>query len=1460
MIQGGGFELTPEMLAAYRAELQKGKQPEPKPQQIEQRGAFATAGVNFTRGAVGAYTSTARGIGTLLGENSLPTRAAAAVEEALPAPAPGNFLTETLPSLAGNVAGYLTAGVGAAALAPEGAGTAAATITAGAMGAFGNAADLFERVRQIKPDDPEAAWKAYFIGLGLGAAQAIPAAKAFRLAGEIAPAAVKAQISKLVTQGAVQEGLAMALTVGAQTAGNELVVQGLTDQKADWNQVARQTGAAGIVGFLLGGAAGKVGEQRRNTSEHVETSPDTSAPTYELLVEPSNAPSVASHAARAEQPTVREVKPATEEDRTTAAFLAQRGMTARFVDYGTPTKFPASYHGGDVVIDVQAPRGDVRRSILNHEIVHHLAGTQPDAYAALYGDLQRLDPEGLAQAESVYKASHEAAGGGPLEGLSLAEEGAATYAEGVSAYMDRAIKNPQQMARILSEPTMARRVVEALMNLANRFGAKFDTKKAAITDLARQVGELDLSKVENRVRAAQRISQAFEGLLGTEAKDAASEVKADFEARRQQYREYLDRQHDEAVAAEQQGAELDRTQLAADRQRLAEAEARRVAENPAEYERLKDEAAQRDYLSKPPHERYAIARPPSQHPIFPTQGDQTSKRTKLTETLAHATVQLDRMVEHARKSGQQIPDAMNPAIAELRRKGITGAVINKFKRHYRQPIIEALRTIPLGKDTGTGKPTADAYLIARHVILDKVNDFYRKINPALTDGSGISDADAQAILNRAGNDPAYAKLGDAFDAMNKAKLKHQVEKGLLHPADAAQMEATFPHWAPLKTDLSAEESSPGTGSGLSIRGRESQARTGRDTMAEHPIEFAMQDFQRAIVRGEKDTVLGKLYDVLKGGTLKHIATVDDAQTVKGIKNGQVADVTDPQYKNKPNVLVFKRNGEEHVITFHPPFQRIAEILKQDNVRINNEGLAKVVDVARAVTNFFQRVTTRDNPLWMAPNLIKDIATGISLSAAEEGPGFAARVVKHIVSGNAYRAMLGRGPDAGYAREYVENGGKMPNMGLGPDFASTKETLAKDVAGESLPRRLLNRFEQWNDAIENGTRLAAYIEWRKDGMSMERAILKAKELTVNFEKKGTAANWIGAFWAFGPANIAGIYRLGTAAAKNPKAVGGMLGSWAAAGYINAVLQRGQMGQNADGSDKWDSVPEWEKDHSIHLGDYRIPSPPGISFFYNLGWRAEAMQNGSMGIGDAVAGGTGAAVDAFNPLGGAYSEKRPAETLALTATPTTLRPALAATMNVDEFGRKIRPEKYNQRTPDSQLAWPDVSPTAKWLAEELNSASGGTPVKPGAVDVSPQTLEYLGRALTPGVLGEGRRVAGLATKAVRGQDIEARDIPFVRSFTTGTAPHAIDQNYSKKLYAILDATAAIDDARRLGDRAAESEARKDAGPLLRYEALAKKYKSLVDKQERLLLHASDATKPQIEATIQRLKVQFNKRVNL
>jgi len=658
------------------------------------------------------------------------------------------------------------------------------------------------------------------------------------------------------------------------------------------------------------------------------------------------------------------------------------------------------------------------------------------------------------------------------------------------------------------------------------------------------------------------------------------------------------------------------------------------------------------------------------------------------------------------------------------------------------------------------------------------------MKPGLEAGSGMTDSEAQEILDRVEADPRgkdYKRVAAAFDQMNKATRKVWVAGSLETQEAVDAMEKAYPNYAPLRSDLSeGEVESIGTGKGTSILGRETRFALGRSDRNVSPLEWAVAQHEMAIIRAEKNrvgqTFLGLLREMSTNGMLDGFATIHEEQpTRRALVNGMIKRVPDQRFKLNDNVLAVKVNGQEVLIEIDAAYTDVARAMKA----MGPDSLEHALRHLGAMTRFLSALLTRYNPVFPIFNFTKDVGAAI-LNAGAEQKGLGRAVMKNVPQ--AFMALrhdqgfFGKGRRrsskwAQHLQDFKDAGGEISFL----DFSGLDSSRRKLQQAFNSERKIgtlggwhrgfldiKNWVDDANTIFENVSRLASYVAAReKLGLSKDRAALFAKDITTNFERKGEWGSVVNSMYMFANAGIQGTERVGRAVRKKgfrnvvTKAIVGLM--------AYDMMMRALMGVDDDGEDAWDKIPEWEKENNFIIpafdgsgGRVNIPLPFVWSWFHSLGLNTSAMLTGNKKPGEAVGSTFRAALDAFNPLGGTRVPLQ-------LAMPTVADPIVQVLTNRDWKNDPIHKERFpGEDTPDSELYWPDKASAASVsFTRWLNEVSGGHEFKAGDIDINPTTLDHMAKFLTGGPGRLFGRLGDLGGKiSDPKEEVRAADIPIVR----------------------------------------------------------------------------------------------------
>lgn len=297
--------------------------------------------------------------------------------------------------------------------------------------------------------------------------------------------------------------------------------------------------------------------------------------------------------------------------------------------------------------------------------------------------------------------------------------------------------------------------------------------------------------------------------------------------------------------------------------------------------------------------------------------------------------------------------------------------------------------------------------------------------------------------------------------------------------------------------------------------------------------------------------------------------------------------------------------------------------------------------------------------------------------------------------------------------------------------------------------IMGWLSDYNDSMENAVRLSAYEVALSKGMSKDKAANLAKNLTVNFNRKGANSSLAGSLFAFFNASVQGTARL-YETLKGPNGKKIMYGGLAL-GAIQAVVIAAAGFED-------DEPPEFVKEKSIIIpvGGKKylsIPMPLGFNVIPGLG---RIMMEGAMNpdkASDKFFSLLSLIANSFNPLG---SSGLTLQTLA----PTALDPFVSLATNKDSFGKPIyrkdretNPQVGYERTRDNTSAfW-------KELAMYINYLTGGTEFTKGMWSPTGDEISYLVQQAGGGLAREVGKIYGGATDLAEGNEIAPYKIPIV-----------------------------------------------------------------------------------------------------
>lgn len=583
--------------------------------------------------------------------------------------------------------------------------------------------------------------------------------------------------------------------------------------------------------------------------------------------------------------------------------------------------------------------------------------------------------------------------------------------------------------------------------------------------------------------------------------------------------------------------------------------------------------------------------------------------------------------------------------------------------------------------------------------------------------------------------------------------------------------------------------------------------TARLNQAEQRRDISSQDAERARKRMNDDVIL------------KNRLSPD----------GYVSMVEDNTIMQDPMVVVARINGQ-------PVMMRFRERAKDVVDSITGRNVSQTSDFGEAFgawNRVFSQMVTTWNPIWAAVNGIRDVQTMFANVAADPKAGakIAAEATAEWKSsfGQAFRYVMGDQADAknGYwggflkalsrrfqpnpqeeqwLKEFYEDGAatffldrenvelKLESMNrtLNPltmgNISSVKDGAA--YFGDKI-KGLGDAVELLTMPMELAPRLAVYKVLRRNGWSRQDAAVYAKEVTVNFNMKGTDRRLRNYFVFFNPA-VQGTFRMfqdysggkkGLARAIPSARFAAVASGFAMLGMLANMIATAFGGEDEErpGLRKLDTISDYKRATMLvffpdqYFG--AVPLAYGWNVFAVAGTYLMDVWQGRMSPEVAAKKVASAAVDAFSPIGSGTNSDSFAGSVIKTITPSPLVPVVEMSMNESRFGGPIYKEGSafsDVKIADAYSHFDNVNPISRKIMQGMAEATakGNPRYNPGLVDINPATMDHLISSYLPGLFNATYQLAGWAVNTAEGRDVKDPKIPLVDRLSAKTP-----ENYDK-----------------------------------------------------------------------------------
>ena len=503
-----------------------------------------------------------------------------------------------------------------------------------------------------------------------------------------------------------------------------------------------------------------------------------------------------------------------------------------------------------------------------------------------------------------------------------------------------------------------------------------------------------------------------------------------------------------------------------------------------------------------------------------------------------------------------------------------------------------------------------------------------------------------------------------------------------------------------------------------------------------------------------------------------------------------------------------KDGEEYVIYVNGDPQLAQAMNNTRAHRVREIQSGKLDRAAAWLGRKMAAAYTSLSPLFIPSNYFRDLTMTLASTAIREDAKYNYLLRKNLATSWNLGFML-RDYQSGKLREKVSNGNATPKEQMFYDFmmngGETGFVSSLDV--EDLKKKFKNDLkdlDRWktnpvkvghtimdgieflNRAIEDSNRFAVYMTSIQYGRSIDEAVNDAKDVTLNFNRKGTGEyGWqmIRNLYLFINPAVQSLQTLGALVKHHPFKFTAVTASWLASGVLVPIVNAALMSLlgGDDDKDKYWQFTKWDRRNNLIMWvpfthEYvKIPLAQEFRAFYGVGdMIASKIMGGELAeeswsqyAEDLL----GQVVDMLplDPTG--YDDN-----IAVSLMPNAIRPVFELAFNVDFTGKPLfKDTEYNKYDPNFTKAYVG---TPDWLvraSKMVNSIGNDYPdVQQNSIDAfgdprynlnNPAVVDHVLSSYLGGAYTMGSQVLGVLTKSLNDpKEIKVADIPLFSKFVS------------------------------------------------------------------------------------------------
>lgn len=503
-----------------------------------------------------------------------------------------------------------------------------------------------------------------------------------------------------------------------------------------------------------------------------------------------------------------------------------------------------------------------------------------------------------------------------------------------------------------------------------------------------------------------------------------------------------------------------------------------------------------------------------------------------------------------------------------------------------------------------------------------------------------------------------------------------------------------------------------------------------------------------------------------------------------------------------------KDGEEYVIYVNGDPQLAQAMNNTRAHRVREIQSGKLDRAAAWLGRKMAAAYTSLSPLFIPSNYFRDLTMTLASTAIREDAKYNYLLRKNLATSWNLGFML-RDYQNGKLRDKVNNGNATPKEQMFYDFmmngGETGFVSSLDV--EDLKKKFKNDLkdlDRWkanpvkvghtimdgieflNRAIEDSNRFAVYMTSIQYGRSIDEAVNDAKDVTLNFNRKGTGEyGWqmIRNLYLFINPAVQSLQTLGALVKHHPFKFTAVTALWLASGVLVPIVNAALMSMlgGDDDKDKYWQFTKWDRRNNLIMWvpfthEYiKIPLAQEFRAFYGIGdMIASKMMGGELAeeswsqyAEDLL----GQVVDMLplDPTG--YDGN-----IAVSLMPNAIRPVFELAFNVDFTGKPLFKEtEYNKYDPNFTKAYVGTPDWLVRVSRMVNSIGNDYPdVQQNSIDAfgdpkynlnNPAVVDHVLSSYLGGAYTMGSQVLGVLTKSLNDpKEIKVADIPLFSKFVS------------------------------------------------------------------------------------------------